>query len=221
MNVPIKTLENKFQSIYWKDAAYCNTCGYIEGTLINDFIKPLRHSGCTEDCQESWDSEYITNCVQTGQISIEEQNYCDIVIKYHECAIRFQMGVKEEIKRKQDEKKATLKKQQDMEKHQQECAQSFKMAAEEEVKRKQDEKEARLKKQQDIDEKYRECIERFQMAAEEEAKRHQDQVDQVNYEADMRIQEEEREEIKRSHHMYGLTDDSDFDREYYIGCDEI
>lgn len=185
MSVAINTLENEYQSIYWKDAAYCETCGYVEGNIINDFINPLRHSGCKADCQESWNSDYITNCLMEGRISIEEQNYCNVDEKYRECLNRFQMGIEEEAKRKQDEK------------------------------------EARLKKQQDIDEKYRECLERLQMAAEEEFKRYQDQIEQINNEADMRIKEEETEEIKRSHIMYGYNDDGDFNRDYYDGCDEV
>lgn len=52
---------------YWEGGAFCTTCGYLQGNVINDTIHSIYHLGCQPDCQEVWESqgEYQTNNIQS------------------------------------------------------------------------------------------------------------------------------------------------------------
>jgi len=51
---------------YWEGGAFCRTCGYLQGNVINDTIHSIYHIRCRPDCQEVWESqgEYQTNVIQ-------------------------------------------------------------------------------------------------------------------------------------------------------------
>jgi hypothetical protein len=42
---------------YWEGGAFCRTCGYLEGNVINDTNDSIYHAGCRPDCQEVWESD--------------------------------------------------------------------------------------------------------------------------------------------------------------------
>jgi len=42
---------------YWNGGAFCRTCGYLKGNIINDNFHPIYHPGCRLDCFEMWEAQ--------------------------------------------------------------------------------------------------------------------------------------------------------------------
>ena len=75
---------------YWEGGAFCKTCGYMEGNVINDTIHPIYHLGCRRDCQEVWErqenqvGEYHTYIVHYIENKIKQIVHRDITEKEEE-----------------------------------------------------------------------------------------------------------------------------------------